>query len=172
MTGKITDILKLGNEYRITVTASECEFDSETIVKITKASKKRSMSANAYFHVLSDALADRVGVSKPYAKNFLLGRYGQRERSEDGNVVSIAVREDIDMMERSDIHTVLTGYTWVDDEEFAVYDVIRGTHTYTSAEMNYLIAGTIAECKEAGGIEVLPPREVARLEGIAEHYSK
>ena len=40
--------------------------------------KKRSLSANAYFHVLSDKLADKNSVSKTCQKNELITKYGQK----------------------------------------------------------------------------------------------
>lgn len=178
MTGRISNIMQLGKDIIVTIVTASCEFQGNEIVEVKKQSKKRSLSANAYFHVLSDKLADVMGVSKAYAKNFLLARYGQRELDEDGNVVTLAVKEGIDLMEREDIHTALIGSKLIpsespydEDEYYDVYAVIRGTHTYTSAEMNYLITGTVSEAKEQG-IETMTPQEIARLEGIAEHYSR
>lgn len=171
MTGKISNIMQLGKDIIVTIVTSSCEFQGNEIVEVKKQSKKRSLSANAYFHVLSDKIADAIGVSKAYAKNFLLSRYGQRELDESGEPLRLAVKEGIDLMEREDIHTSLVGYDYVDGEQYDVYEVVRGSHTYTSAEMNVLITGTVSEAKELG-IETMTPQEIARLEGIAEHYSK
>ena len=178
MIGTIKDIVIMPNfetggmEYRIVIVANECEFDKAVMVDVKPHKKKKSLSANGYFHALSDAFADRVGVSKAYAKNHLLGLYGQRERDEDGNPIRLAVKENVPMSEREDIHTVLVGHDWIEDEPYDIYEVVRGTHTYNTAEMHTLIAGTIDECKEVGGIEVLPPQEVARLKASAERYTK
>lgn len=40
-----------------------------------KHRKKRSLDANAYFHVLVGKIADRLGISKTRCKNILIGRY-------------------------------------------------------------------------------------------------
>lgn len=172
MTGRISNIMQLGKNIIVTIVTSSCEFQGNEIVEVKKQSKKRSLSANAYFHVLSDKIADATPCSKAYAKNSLLGSYGQRERDENGNVVTLAVREDtVDLMEREDLHTVLVGRDLIKGEWFDMYEVVRGSHTYDSKEMSILIEGTVQEAKNMG-IETMTPQEIARLEGIAEHYSK
>lgn len=172
MTGKISNIMQLGKDIIVTIVTSSCEFQGNEIVEVKKQTKKRSLSANAYFHVLSDKIADATPCSKAYAKNSLLGSYGQRERDENGNVVTLAVREDtVDLMEREDLHTVLVGRDLIKGEWFDMYEVVRGSHTYDSKEMSILIEGTVQEAKNMG-IETMTPQEIARLEGIAEHYSK
>lgn len=172
MIGRISNIMSFGKDIHVTIITSECEFQGDEVVEVTKQTKKRSLNANAYFHVLSDKIADKIGVSKAYAKNFLLGRYGQRERDENGNPITLAVKEGIDLMEREDIHTALVGAEYIDGELFDIYEVVRGSHTYSSTEFTTLINGTISECKEIGGIETMTPQEIARLDGIAKHYTK
>lgn len=171
MTGRISNIVAFGKDINVTITTSECPFEGGEIVEVKKQTKKRSLSANAYFHVLSDKIADKIGVSKAYAKNFLLSRYGQRERDEDGNVLTLAVKEGIDLMEREDIHTALVGTEYIDGILYDVYEVVRGSHTLDSREMTVLIAGTVSECKELG-IETMTPQELERLDKVAEHFSK
>lgn len=171
MTGKISNIMQIGKDIIVTIVTSSCEFQGNEVVEVKKQSKKRSLSANAYFHVLSDKIADAIGVSKAHAKNFLLARYGQRELDEDGNYITLAVKEGIDLSEREDIHTALVDRDLIKGEWYDIYAVVRPSHTYTSAEFNSLLIGTTAEAKELG-IETMTPQEIARLEGIAEHYSK
>lgn len=171
MTGKISNIVAFGKEIRVTITTSDCPFQGGEIVEVKKQTKKRSLSANAYFHVLSDKIADAIGTSKAHAKNMLLARYGQRERDENGNVVTLAVREGIDLSERADIHTELVDRDLIKGEWYDIYEVVRGSHTYDNVEMAVLIAGTVSDCKDLG-IETMSPQEIERLEGIAKHYSK
>lgn len=178
MTGRITNIMALGKDIVLTIVSSECEFQGGEEVTIKKQTRKRSLSANAYFHVLSDKIADAMGVSKAYAKNWIMGRYGQREHLENGNYLTLKVRSDanVDLMEREDIHTFLIGsdseYDAYDEAiNYDVYVIIRGSHTYNTHEMSVLINGAVSEAKELG-IETMTPQEIARLEGIAEHYSK
>lgn len=172
MTGKIQNIMVMGGDIAvIVVTKGCCEFKGDEIVEVKKQTKKRSLSANAYFHVLSDKIADATPCSKAHAKNSLLGSYGQRERDENGNVITLAVKEGIDLTEREDIHTVLVDRDLIKGEWYDIYEVVRGSHTYDTREMSILIEGTIQEAKNMG-IETMTPQEIARLEGIAQHYSK
>jgi hypothetical protein len=134
-------------------------------VEICEAKEKRSLDANAYFHLLVGKLADKLRISKPRAKNTLLGRYGQRETTPDGGRMIISVLSGIDMMEREDIHTYPIGYAELQGKQFTHYAVIRGSHTYNTAEMSILIDGTVQEAK-AQGIETMTPDELARLKSL------
>ena len=162
MRAEIRDVLSFGDKYLISLLTDEpIALEGIIDVQFNQPQKKRSLDANAYFHVLVGKIADAITVSKAYAKNTMLGRYGQREYNESG-YVTLLVRSDIPMMEREDVHTFPIGYTEIYDTEFTNYAVVRGSHTYTSKEMNYLIEGTVNEAKELG-IETIPPRELERM---------
>ena len=130
-----------------------------------KEKKKRSLDANAYFHLLVGKIADVQRISKPYAKNLLLGRYGQRETDEFGKPLVVSILAEIDMMEREDIHLYPVGHGSVQNKEFTHYAVIRGSHTLDSKEMSILIDGTVSEAKDMG-IETLPEHEIRRMEEL------
>ncbi len=49
-----------------------------------------------------------------------------------------------------------------DGTRLPIYWVIRGSHTYDTAEMAKLISGTVYEAKEHG-IETMTPNELARM---------
>lgn len=119
---------------------------------------KRSLNSNAYFHVLVGKIADKVGNSKPAIKNMLLSKYGQYEIEND-SLIHMIVREDIDVSEREDVHLSPTSAVKeLDDGKlYRVYRLMRGSHTFNTAEMTKLIEGTIAEAKEAG----IPDAEIA-----------
>ena len=53
---------------------------------VKRITRKRSLNANAYFHVLVGKIAEaqKPPISKARAKNILLGRYGQRELTDTG----------------------------------------------------------------------------------------
>lgn len=171
MRGRIANIIKAGENFILTIIAGSCEFESETDVEVKKLTKHRSLSANSYFHVLVGKIADRMTetgtpVSKAHVKNMLLARYGQRMRDIDGNPLTFKVGANTDLSEREDIHTALVG----GDDNYDIYEVVRGSSTYNSAEFSILIKGTILEARQLGGIETLTPNEIKELEGIAEHY--
>ena len=130
---------------------------------IDKPKRKRSLDANAYFHVLVGKIADSLQISKPSCKNMLLGRYGQRELQDDKPLI-ISVLSTISMADREDIHTIPIGYATLQGKEFTHYAIIRGSHTYNTHEMSVLIDGTVQEAKELG-IETIPPEELKRMLG-------
>ena len=138
--------------------------DTDITIRVTRACRKRSLSANAYFHVLVGKIADRLAISKPRCKNMLLGRYGQRWIQSDKPLI-ISVVSECDMAEREDIHCIPVGYGHVEGKEFTHYAVIRPSHEYDSAEMAHLIDGTVSEAK-ALGIETIPPAELERMKKL------
>ena len=166
MIGRIVDIIRTyEGKFRVT-------FETDSIDEINglegllnfvikKVTHKRSLNANAYFHVLVGKIAEKLNCSKARAKNEMLGRYGQREMTDKGQLI-ISVRSDIDMMEREDLHCVRVGYGRVNGVEFTHWAIVRGSHTYDNLEMNALITGTVDEAKELG-IETLSPDEIERL---------
>lgn len=132
-------------------------------IEIKQFRKKRSRNANAYFHVLVGELADVIGTSKPYMKNHLLQCYGQLAIEND-SLVPLIIREDIDMMEREEIHVRPTDKTRTMDDGklYRIYLLLRGSHTYDTKEMSVLIDGTVQEAKEHG-IETMTPNELNEM---------
>ena len=121
-------------------------------IKITKWTSKRSLDANAYFHVLVGKIADVRRISKAYCKNILITRYGQVEMI-DGEPM---------IYELETLHTICVKASEEHGKEVYFYKVYRGSHTYDSREMSILIDGAVAEAKEQG-IETLPPEELERM---------
>ena len=135
--------------------------EGELDIEVKHYRAKRSLSANAYFHVLVGKLAETTKVSKPRMKNMLLGRYGQREIMDDKPMI-ISVISKADLYEREDIHCIPVGYGHVDGKEFTHWAVIKPSHEYNTEEMSKLIDGTVSEAKEMG-IETLSPAEIERM---------
>ena len=166
MIGKIVDIVRTyDGKFRATFevdSVDEINGIAGTIqIIVKKITQRRSLNANAYFHVLVGKIAEKLNISKARAKNELLGKYGQRELTESGQLI-ISVRSDIDMMEREDLHCVPVGYGKVNEREFTHWAIVRPSHTYDNLEMNALITGTVDDAKELG-IETLTPNEIERL---------
>lgn len=168
LTGKIKEISQdwVSHKWKITFEINECPTSEINdlnqcgvlSIMVEKLKKKRSLTANAYFHMLSDRLAEKLKNTKPYQKNYLMQQYGQKELDENGNQVSIWVSDNIPILNRSDIHCEILGYK----DNFIKYGVLRPTRTYTSAEMAILIDGTVEDAKEQG-IETLPPKQIERM---------
>ena len=123
----------------------------------------RSKSANAYFHVLSDKLADAMRMSKPKMKNYLLFHYGQKVRDEKGNLVIIKTNADEEeLISRTDIHL----WFLKDSEDGTpMYVLLEHSRFYDTFSMSVLIDGVVSECLQTG-IEVLPPNEILRLKAL------
>lgn len=133
-------------------------------VEIKKHREKRSLNANAYFHVLVDKLRTKLRISFTECKNDLITSYGQIEYI-DGQQVVIKTNIPSDQMRKSEVlHCLCVKATKEEDTDVFFYRVYRGSHTYDSREMAQLIDGTVEECK-LQGIETMTPDELARLEG-------
>lgn len=121
--------------------------------------EKRSLDANAYFHVLVTKIAEALNTSNTEVKNRLIREYGQYEYINDKiPTYSVSVDYIDEMMNREDIHFKHIGW----DGDRARLAVMRGSHTYNTAEMAHLIDGTVSEAKELG-IETMPPAELERM---------
>ena len=161
MVGRIIDIT--GNRMIIETDFPDT-FTKETEVEIKIAKRKRSLDANAYFHVLVGKIADKLRISKAKCKNILLARYGQEEMC-DGERTVISVLSDIDMENREDIHCKPVGYGEANGKQFTHYVIMRPSHELDSKEFAILLDGTVEEAKQMG-IEVLSEKEIERIESL------
>lgn len=141
--------------------------DEVVDIKITKHRAKRSLSANAYFHVLVGKLSEKLGISFTACKNMLITSYGQIEYLDDQPVI---IKTNIPYELMSENELLHAKPIYVGDTDAFWYRIYRGTHSYNSVEMGKLIDQTIEECK-VQGIETLTPDELMRLENYAK-YSK
>lgn len=124
---------------------------------------RRSLDANAYFHVLVSKIADRMRLSKTYVKNLMIGQYGQQEFLDDGQPVILKTNiQPEQMAEQEFLHCYPCRVEVQNGSEVIFYKVFRGSHTYDSQEMSVLIDGTVNEAKELG-IETIPPDELERM---------
>ena len=135
--------------------------DKEITLEVKISRNKRSLNANAYFHVLVGKIAEKLTISKAKAKNILLGKYGQREMVDDGPLI-ISILENVDMYEREDIHCIPVGHGVVNGRDFTHWAIVRPSHEYDTKEMAALIDGTIEDAKELG-IETITPAELERM---------
>lgn len=129
-------------------------------ITAVKWREKRSLTANAYFHVLVAKIAEAVGASNTEVKNDLINRYGFPEIPG----VQMILREKDDWRKLEGVHLHPTSATQVlgNGELYRVYYLMRGSHTYDSKEFSRLLDGTISEAKELG-IETLPKEEIERM---------
>lgn len=139
----------------------------ELAVDLKKFTKKRSLSANAYYWQLVTKMAEVNKITNSAQHNLLLRDYGQIERF-DGQLVQIMLpdteKAENEALEKPEVHLKPTSGTMVNKkgEVFRSYIMLRGSSTYDSKEMSRLIDGTVMEAKQMG-IETLPPEELERM---------
>ncbi len=129
-------------------------------IKVVKHREKRSLDANAYFHLLNGKISETLHISQDRCKNMLLSHYGQLEYI-DGKIPTYLIKSQYDdeILERSDIHFKPIGHEVINDEDFTKYAVIRGSHTYDTKEMSVLIDGTVNEAVDLK-IPTMVPEEL------------
>ena len=117
-------------------------------IRIEKHTARRSRNANAYFHILVNKLAEAITVSKAYAKNLLITRYGQPMMDDNGEIMTWTTVLPPDVVaELETPHAIPIDYTETGE---TVYKLYRGCHTYNTREMAVLIEGTTSELNEVG----------------------
>lgn len=159
---KITVTLEINEAERFIKGVDELKKLKKLSIAIKPFHKKRSLSANAYFHVLITKIAEKVGMSKAEVKNLMIGRYGQPELI-DGDMAVLKTNVPTSVMQKKeDVHVVAIGRRLEKGKEVVFYRLMRGSHTYDSREMSELIKGTIQEAEDLG-IETLTPRELEQI---------
>lgn len=165
MRGRLSDISKdiFTNKFLVTLSVDDIanleELRGKDLdIDIHTHREKRSLSANAYFHVLVGKIAEKLTISKAKSKNILICKYGQPQLI-DGEPMIYKTNAPVEYMEELEtVHTIPVKF--VDNAVF--YKVYRGSATYNSMEMSKLIDGTVADAKELG-IETIPPDELKRM---------
>lgn len=135
--------------------------------------KKRSLDSNAYFHVLAGKIAEALHTSMTEVKNHLLADYGQYEII-DNQLVPMIIRDDVEWQKLETVHLRPTAAIRVldDGKLYRVYHLMRGSHTFDTAEMHRLITSTVGEAK-ALGIETATPDELERMNQLwSKKYEK
>ena len=128
-------------------------------IKAVRYTQKRSLDANAYFHVLVGKIAEALIISKARAKNMLICKYGQPLILPNGEIMFYETNAPEEyMMELETIHSIPVEYIG----NRTVYKFYRGSHTYDTAEMSKLIDGTVADAKELG-IDTITPTELKEM---------
>lgn len=160
ITGRLTILFEPCEDFRQTYEElKDCE---KLSLEIKRYRRKRSLDANAYYWVLIGKLAKVLELSNPETHNMMLCRYGQPEIFEDKAVyMTIPDTEEAEkkVANATDYHLQPTSQVREGNDGimYRTYKLLRGSHTYNTAEMSRLIDGLISECKHAG----IPDREIA-----------
>lgn len=129
--------------------------------------EKRSNDANAMYWSLIGQLARVLGISSPEAHNKMLCLYGQPEIVGGGRwyqTIPDDERSERIVNQSTTYHLKPTSDVrkGKDGIDYRTYIIMRGSHTYDTAEFSTLLNGLIEECK-ALGIETESPDEIARM---------
>lgn len=139
----------------------------ELKITISKNRKRRSLSSNAYYHVLINAIAGELQTSSAQVHNIMLRRYGQVQVIDDQALFMAAkdteeVRTFIDNSEEWHLKPTSEVRQGKDGFPYRTYLVLKGSSEYDTKEMARLIDGVVSEAQELG-IETLPPHELERM---------
>lgn len=138
--------------------------DAEYELSIKKVGKKRSLNANAYFHVLVSEIAEVMGIGLEQCKVNMNIEYGTIAKDENGKKIGFMLPQNVD------VNTLYKYTKWFDEREvngviFNCYIVFKETHTLDTKEMARLIDGTVQEAKQLG-IETATPDELAQMKAL------
>lgn len=156
MTGRLVDMaFTLGGKQRVTL---EINGDFREIwdklhqekvldVEIKKHREKRSLSANAYFHVLCNKISAETGESEDAVKRRLVVSYGALARDKDGKPVGLKLPPTVDP---SDFYPYVRLYETRQEngKDYSCYFVYKESHKMDSKEFARLVDGAIEEAKE------------------------
>lgn len=138
--------------------------DAEYELSIKKVGKRRSLNANAYFHLLVSEIAEKMGIGLDQCKVNMNIEYGTIAKDENGKKIGFMLPQNVD------VNTLYKYTKWFDEREingvmFNCFIIFKETHTLDSKEMARLIDGTVQEAKQLG-IETATPEEIARMKAL------
>lgn len=142
----------------------------DKVYDLVEHKEKRSLSQNAYYHVLLGKVADKLRLSKSRLHNDMLAHYGQRFFLDDKCVfVTIPDNEESEStaMESDTVHMKATSKTVVGNNgvTYRYWVMLRGSHEYNTREMSILLDGLIQEAKQLD-IEVMTPNQLAEMRAL------
>lgn len=150
--------------------------DKDLRLTVKAWKEKRSRDANAYYWTLTEKLAAAMKLSKPEVHNMNLRDYGILQMI-DGKPVAVEI-PDTDEAEKSVLRQEIFHLRPTSEVYerggvmYRTYFLLRGSHSYDTAEMSALLDGVIEDCKSCG-IETATPEEIERMKRLyADNHPK
>lgn len=142
-------------------------------LSLHKEVKKRSLNANNYFYALCTKIAEKQRISLNEVHNMMLSSYGYPEYMDD-KIVYFILPDRVDVNKLDGVHLRATSKTQLlsNGELNRVYIVMRGSHTYNSAEMARLIDGVIHEAQQLEIETITPNQKAQMLQQWGETYAR
>lgn len=130
-------------------------------LEIKEFRKQRSLSANAYFHLLVGKIANEMNLGEDEVKVNMVLDYGTVATDDEGATVGIKLPVSVKAT------SVYPYPKWFDTrmengKKFNCYILYKQTHTLDTAEMARLIDGVVYEAQQYG-IETATPDEIAKM---------
>lgn len=130
-------------------------------LEVKEFRKQRSLSANAYFHLLVGKIATEMKLGEDEVKVNMVLDYGTVATDEEGATVGIKLPVSVKAT------SVYPYPKWFDTriengKKFNCYILYKQTHTLDTAEMARLIDGVVYEAQQYG-IETATPDEIAKM---------
>lgn len=119
--------------------------------------ERRSLDANAYFHLLISKIADARGLGVDELKRSMVCEYGTV-----AFIARIPENGDLDAIYP---YNKFIGVSKGTKEPCNDYYIFKPTHTLNTKEMAKLIDGVVVEAKELG-IETKTPTELAEIKSL------
>ncbi len=174
MKGRLIDLsFGLNRKQRITVEVDK-DFrktfdklkDCDVSVEIKKHRELRSKTANAYFHVLVNKIAEEQCLGEEEVKTRLVCEYGAFARYGDGSLYGLKLPAAADV---KIVYPYTKQYDTREENGILVncYLVYKRTRLMDTKEMYRLIDGARYEAQSIG-IEVETPEELARQKALWE----
>ena len=154
---RITFEVNEQNDFKLLI--DELGSKDKLSIEVKQWRARRSLDANAYFFVLADKLAEKLGTSK-------IEVYRECIKNIGGNSTTVCVKNSA--VERLCSSWGANGLGWCSEtiqskiEGCTNVILYYGSSTYDTAQMSRLIDNVVRECKEQG-IETMPPQELDRL---------
>ena len=126
--------------------------------------EKRSLDANAYFHLLIDKMSKVLKCGTTELKIKMNLEYGTPAKMSNGQIWAIKAPKNEDITKFYD-YAKRYGETTENGVVLDKYMLYKETHTLNSKEMAYLIERVIAEAKDLG-IETKTPKEIAEMKSL------
>jgi len=139
----------------------ELKLEEKLTLKVSKFREKRSLDANAYFHLLVNKIARAVNKSDDEVKQEMVMSYGTLARDENGDLIGAMLPAGANV-ERFYPYARNYKTEWRDGREYNCYLFYERTRDLDTAQMSKLIEGTVQEAKNLG-IETRPAWEIASL---------
>lgn len=135
-------------------------------VEIKRWRERRSLNANAYFHVLVGKIAENQGLGNDEVKKKFVVEYGTLATDGDGEAVVFKLPDTVNV-DKFYPYTEHFDTRTEGGKTFHYYLVYQRSSELNTKEMARLIDGVVYEAQNLG-IETLPPAELARLKSQRE----